>query len=383
MSPSSNYKRSPGKRKQYSPRTHRGMVDTVADQMWEDLLEDKFEETRPFYDSLDLPPMVLRDAKLQIHKRIQNAKRTPPKYRPRTTKLVTVPITTPNIDFVRRKNLQMVNDLSKEIAIELINKKHCNLDKYYARGVPYWVVLKAEQKAYDLEKQMLENWPKTLIGEKYGDRSLGFLRFKRIRRGATHLNNPVQNYGPYERKRIWIGRPYDAKVQLDGWAESKAVLHPWYSPGKYKTIMEMRRKSVKPDFADQDDVAYLMMEDEITGNFDPDKPQGEQVEPMYHTVPKKMYDEALEMFKVFTGINKFDDLPEKTVDNPLRSPTFDPRITENVTYARREHLRLQQDFMNRGRLQDRFNRLMRRDDEKPVEKNNTDTGDDEDGDDDL
>merc|ERR1711931_557605 len=97
----------------------------------------------------------------------------------------------------------------------------------------------------------------------------------------------------------------------------------------------------------------------------------------------RMYNEALEKFKVISGIDKFDDVPEKTLDNPRRSPTFDERITEGVQFAKKVKRYHEQDFMGRRKqMQDRFMRQLMLDDVQPVEEEDTEdaTGEDEDED---
>lgn len=57
----------------------------------------------------------------------------------------------------------MIDDLSKEMATELINKNRSDLSKYTDRGVPHEIARLAKQKAYDLEKQIRENPPKSCL----------------------------------------------------------------------------------------------------------------------------------------------------------------------------------------------------------------------------
>ena len=65
--------------------------------------------------------------------------------------------------------------------------------------------------------------------------------------------------------------------------------------------MEVPRKRVRPAFYDDIDVMNEMIDDEITGEFDPDLPQEQQTKAYYQTVPTRMYNEALEKFKVISG----------------------------------------------------------------------------------
>lgn len=365
------------------------MVDALADQMFEDWIDSYYQLNKQlnncntydptFYKSLehDLPPMVVQDARLQLLSRMRRAQRSPPKFKRSAQKY---PITPPE----RRKQLQMISDLSKEMATELINKNRSDLSKYIDRGVPPEIAGLAKQKAYDLEKQIRENPPKKPIGHhKDPNMDLNFLKFKRMRGYAGRpLIEPRTELGE---RRMWQGKPYDAsKVGEDGWIHYTAPVSMWWSPGKHRTFMEVPRKRVRPAFYDNVDVMNQMIDDELTGEFDPDKPQEQQTKAYYQTVPTRMYDEALEMFKVINGIDKFDDAPEDTPDNPLRSPTFDSRITERTNFAKKMKRHLEQDFMDdRKNMQDRFMKQLMLDDVKPVEKKDDTedaTGDDEDED---
>jgi len=364
MSPGSNYKRSPGKRIQYSPETHRGMVDALADQMFEDFIDPDRQNTYDpsFYQSLDLalPPMVVNDATFQFFARMRHAQRSPRKFKRSPKKY---PITPPE----RRKQLQMIDDLSKEMATELINKNRSDLSKYTDRGVPHEIARLAKQKAYDLEKQIRENPPKKPIGHhRDHNMNLNFIKFRREQGFAGRpLIQPRPELGE---RRMWVGKPYDAsKRGEDGWMQYTAPVHGWWSPGKHRTFMEVPRKRVRPAFYDDIDVMNEMIDDELTGEFDPDKTQEQQTKAYYQTVPTRMYDEALEKFKVIS--DKFDDVPEKTLDNPRRSPTFDERITEDVQFAKKVKRYHEQDFMGRRKqMQDRFMRQLMLDDVQPAEE---------------
>ena len=50
--------------------------------------------------------------------------------------------------------------LSKEMGVELINKKKVDMNKYSDRGIPSDVVAKAYKKAKNVKKRLFEMWAK-------------------------------------------------------------------------------------------------------------------------------------------------------------------------------------------------------------------------------
>merc|ERR1712200_327669 len=67
-----------------------------------------------------------------------------------------------------------------------------------------------------------------------------------------------------------------------------------------------------------------MFEDYNYGQFDPNLPNSQQE--LGYDVAPRIYSECVRMFKIITRREQFEELPEQTVDNPLRSPSFDPKL---------------------------------------------------------
>merc|ERR1712200_300504 len=129
--------------------------------------------------------------------------------------------------------------------------------------------------------------------------------------------------------QIWRQNPVYPDTYPEGWYPTVAKITENWSPGSGNS------KILRPEFiANPDDYVTAssalrqMIEDYNYGEFDPNLPQSQQ-QHEYDVAPR-IYNECLRVMKILTGREQFEELPEQTVDNPLRSPSFDPKLDRDA-----------------------------------------------------
>jgi len=362
------YQRSLPNEKPYaSPKTHERRVQELANQMIQDTENGTFSMDK--YTEMDLPERLVHSAN-----RKKNAYMIE-KYRPKS--------------FRKSPRKNAVDNMAAEMAREIINNmqtgKKFNLKKYLdrSRQPNKRDVHVAKGKAH----QMVKKYQKDIMQEQYGPQSKykpprydpddpflpgsafpGFYEddlalMRKMPR--KNLNLMPKHWEKMDAKdfeknthlysQIWRQNTRLPDTYPEGWYPTLAKITDSWSPGKNKM------KIMRPQFSYYDDEDYMtrgsalrqMLEDYHYRQFDPNRPQSQQQNEF--PVQPRVYSEALRMFKIMKGMETFEDLPEQTADNPLRSPSFDPKLNKIAQMGfkkRRRARRNNEDFANK--LQNKF-----------------------------
>jgi len=166
-----------------------------------------------------------------------------------------------------KKKESLINKVSKEMAVELLNNNRIVGNKYLNRGIPSDVFVEAHEKAIIAKNDLLAMWSKSYLGI-------------------------YPSPGSTRRKAKYTGRPENLKEQLS------------------------YRRIVKTLLDQYDD-----------GNFYPDLPLNQQPFkfPSKYVVGPESYAKALNLFKRINALDAYnvDKTPAYTDSNYLKSPTND------------------------------------------------------------
>jgi len=362
------YRRSLPNEPYASPKTHERRVQELANQMIQDTENGTFKIEK--YDKMDLPERLVQSANRKKNLYMIE------KYRPKS--------------FRKSPRKNAIDSMAAEMAREIINnmqtKKKFNMKKYLdrsrqsnkrdvyvAKGKAHQLVKKYQKDVmfephgpqskykpprYDPEDPFL---PGTAFPGFYED-DLALLR-KMPRKNLNIMPKHWEKMdakdfekNPHLYSQIWRQNSILPDTYPEGWYPTVAKITDSWSPGKNKM------KIMRPEFMDDsDDDDYMsrasalrqMLEDYSYRQFDPNLPQSQQQNEF--PVQPRVYSEALRMFKIMKGMETFEDLPEQTADNPLRSPSFDPKLNkigQGGLKLRRRARRRNEDFANK--LQNKF-----------------------------
>jgi len=258
-----------------------------------------------------------------------------------------------------KKGLPPVNDLAVAMAREIINnastKTEFNLKKYLDRSsLPNKRdVHVAKQKAHQLVKKYFNNQsrmygpkskyqpPKYDPKDKWMHNTAypGFYvdDMDLLRKIPPKNQNIMPKYWPklvdnedYQQNpddyaQIWRQNSVYPYTFPEGWYPTMAKITENWSPGSGNAKILRPEFYASPDeYVTASSALRQMFEDYNYGQFDPNLPNSQQE--LGYDVAPRIYNECVRMFKIITRREQFEELPEQTVDNPLRSPSFDPKL---------------------------------------------------------
>jgi len=160
--------------------------------------------------------------------------------------------------------------LSKEMGVELINKKKVDMNKY--RGIPSDVLAKAYKKALNVKKRLFEMWEKE--------------------------ENAQKKANDLKRK------PFNLRKGFRSPGSTRRVAPAWIENKEKKYMKHLSTNSIVPT------LLYQYEE----GTFNPDLPLNEQIFsfPNNYVVDPESYAEALKIFKRIHELDVVDSTPAQT-----------------------------------------------------------------------
>jgi len=266
-----------------------------------------------------------------------------------------------------KKGLPPVNDLAVAMAREIINcqatKTKFNLQKYLDRSsLPNKQdVHMAKAKAHQLVQKHFKNIPMHFGGElgakgpkskyqppKYDPEDewmpgtaypkMKKEDFERLQKIPPKNQNIMPKYWPKLKDdpdfktnqrnfaEVWRQNPMLLGTQYpESWYPTFAKITENWSPGSGNAKIRRLQFDGSPgDYVGLGSALKQMLEDYDYRMFDPNLPQSQQQND--YGISSGEYKDVVRIFKIIKGMEQFEELPEQTEDNPLRSPSYDPRL---------------------------------------------------------